>query len=178
MCGKNLCYAEKAALTPGSPPRVREKPDGIEEGGKSRRITPACAGKTISDTSLFILSRDHPRVCGKNTVIDAITNDVMGSPPRVREKLSWFSEDVLTAGITPACAGKTFSATEAFCLTRDHPRVCGKNDAITGWGKSRVGSPPRVREKQGNTLPGYPHLRITPACAGKTFQLLQPHSII
>ena len=71
----------------------------------------------------------------------------MGSPPRVREKLSAVTEIPLISGITPACAGKTLALSCVRLPTRDHPRVCGKNeDPLTGL-PFEVGSPPRVREK-------------------------------
>ena len=70
-------------------------------------------------------------------------------------------------GITPAYAGKRFSDCQPRGRSWDHPRVCGeKVDGqlqFYGW----VGSPPRMRGKDGATE--YPGLRrgITPAYAGK-----------
>ena len=49
-------------------------------------ITPACAGKTVIDFVSDSQSKDHPRVCGKNLSNFASFFDVVGSPPRVREK--------------------------------------------------------------------------------------------
>ena len=73
----------------------------------SRRITPACAGKTYKVTGLERGKRDHPRVCGKNKAKYILGIKYLGSPPRVREKPLKTSTVYLKGGITPACAGKT-----------------------------------------------------------------------
>ena len=55
--------------------------------GKTSRITPADAGKTVSNDAETGIYRDHPRGCGENQLhVHAITDDV-GSPPRMRGKL-------------------------------------------------------------------------------------------
>ena len=70
----------------GSPPRVREKLSACVPIMVKPRITPACAGKTGSSVISTGLVGDHPRVCGKNSPKIPPTIDVLGSPPRVREK--------------------------------------------------------------------------------------------
>ena len=56
------------------------------------------------------------------------------------------------------------------CL-QDHPRVCGENVTRLKTWQGAIGSPPRVRGKHRLAkFLGYEG-RITPACAGKTFQL-------
>ena len=92
----------------------------------------------------------------------------MGSPPRVREKLCENLRRCRWHRITPACAGKTFRYDYSHRTYQDHPRVCGKNAVnVTPW-FLRLGSPPRVREKQSAVLNSIDESRITPACAGKT----------
>ena len=51
--------------------------------------------------------QDHPRECGKNTIDEGEFLDVLGSPPRVREKLHLLCWLESMSGITPASAGKT-----------------------------------------------------------------------
>ena len=72
---------------------------------------------------------------------------IMGSPPRVREKLEKLEARAAMAGITPACAGKTPHLNNALLLCQDHPRVCGKNKFNLIRAVPVLGSPPRVREK-------------------------------
>ena len=70
-------------------------------------ITPASAGKTKLSPSADRLSQDHPRECGKNSNMMAVTSWMWGSPPRVREKLKFIIQIQAEVGITPASAGKT-----------------------------------------------------------------------
>ena len=109
MCGKNLLvqFLSKACI--GSPPRVREKRSIEKLKLDQSGITPACAGKTGMKSMVGELNRDHPRVCGKNTLVVAQTE------VRIR--------------ITPACAGKTQEMQPCRQDWWDHPRVCGKNTA-------------------------------------------------
>ena len=148
MCGKNTACLISPWTILGSPPRVREKPNIKLIAEYSGGITPACAGKTYSMRTCKRLSRDHPRVCGKNDnkVID--TEKVLGSPPRVREKRLVAVIDRLKTRITPACAGKTLPFFGECTTSQDHPRVCGKNLSSKAASQRMVGSPPRVREKQ------------------------------
>ena len=89
VCGKNLLSTAGNSFSTGSPPRVREKPKEYLDGKKITGITPACAGKTRLGMSVSRFLRDHPRVCGKNFSNFASLFDVVGSPPRVREKHSY-----------------------------------------------------------------------------------------
>ena len=109
VCGKNSGKSFPSASTQGSPPRVREKRLSSLQGHSRSGITPACAGKTPFLFYLENFFRDHPRVCGKNLLTTAGTSFSTGSPPRVREKLKQMKKDRDTAGITPACAGKTIA---------------------------------------------------------------------
>ena len=131
------------------------------------RITPACAGKRTGAFHYPVVSRDHPRVCGeKRCSIWQILNCI-GSPPRVRGKVVPSGNICTVSGITPACAGKSFSCFKSNTFKWDHPRVCGEKAAGIKPIKSGEGSPPRVRGKVPLNLSNACHLGITPACAGK-----------
>ena len=92
VCGKNRWPFCHEVAWPGSPPRVREKLNGLSIGITSTGITPACAGKTFIRRWEALFNRDHPRVCGKNAHTTLVFQFTSGSPPRVREKLcSWKS---------------------------------------------------------------------------------------
>ena len=147
MCGKNSLFEWFSKTRSGSPPRVREK-QNLKKGIYSNvRITPACAGKTLHRTCLLHLKRDHPRVCGKNSMNSNSLTVYSGSHPRVREKLKRGHRCHAVSGITPACAGKTTSEIEQLQVIQDHPRVCGKNMGPMLKSMAQLGSPPRVREK-------------------------------
>ena len=88
----------------------------------------------------------------------------------MREKLAYFNLKLEDLGITPASAGKTVSISLSCKMGQDHPRECGKNPMIVFISSIILGSPPRVREKQGVDLMYAVSLRITPASAGKTLK--------
>ena len=69
VCGKNSNVIPPWHSISGSPPRVREKRKKSKAYRDNHRITPACAGKTLSCFRFDLRTRDHPRVCGKNFVV-------------------------------------------------------------------------------------------------------------
>ena len=93
----------------------------------------------------------------------------LGSPPRVRGKVSQNRSTSTTKRITPACAGKRDRHGAAARRDQDHPRVCGEKKKEWSSLTKAEGSPPRVRGKVfGEILPEAVK-RITPACAGKSY---------
>ena len=87
MCGKNPFLSPMILRISGSPPRVREKHSIRYSAPNVHGITPACAGKTLAHLFAATAPWDHPRVCGKNVIPKQVSQERMGSPPRVREKL-------------------------------------------------------------------------------------------
>ena len=126
---------------------MREKPSGLAIVAGSFGITPAYAGKTLQRQPRKRLVRDHPRVCGKNYNLIFYFKRILGSPPRMREKLIFKHNEHLYLRITPAYAGKTCRAPFQTPVPWDHPRVCGKNQTTEHVGNPDKGSPPRMREK-------------------------------
>ena len=168
MCGKDGGEIEAPVLGQGSPPHVRERPVVSMARYSSPRITPACAGKTRYEGLAAGRRRDHPRMCGKDEHGVKIPSGLAGSPPHVRERLVQYGVVVFVAGITPACAGKTYYIPPLSRLGRDHPRMCGKDICLHGASSMPLGSPPHVRERRKTFFFVSSSLRITPACAGKT----------
>ena len=74
-------------------------------------------------------------------------------------------------GITPACAGKRRIRSALVISRGDHPRVCGEKVYTTATRGGCWGSPPRVRGKECRVGRKGKARGITPACAGKSFQL-------
>ena len=85
MCGKYPACAFSFSLSLGSPPHVREIRLLESRKAKSSRITPACAGNTLSSQLLFGHNQDHPRMCGKYWEGIWKCCPPLGSPPHVRE---------------------------------------------------------------------------------------------
>ena len=165
----------------GSPPRMRGKRCVRCFSIVSYRITPADAGKTILQHTRQQAEQDHPRGCGENMLLFMSLSPLVGSPPRMRGKLTYPRYSVKSSRITPAYAGKTCQILQRGGLRTDHPRVCGENLWIPRKAAGQAGSPPRMRGKRCRPLRPRIYRRITPAYAGKTlakgntYQPLQDH---
>ena len=107
-------------------------------------------------------------MCGEKGAVKRVARCLGGSPPRVRGKAFPGRLQGSFPGITPACAGKSQTGLYGNTGKKDHPRVCGEKAAFHRLHLARLGSPPRVRGKDGRAVAlAYGH-RITPACAGKS----------
>ena len=116
-CGKNEEIMVKEEYRSGSPPRVREKRPVTSMVTFLSGITPASAGKTTRFTWDICFSQDHPRECGKNSVLLPEKTGFAGSPPRVREKPTDILLRLDDLRITPASAGKTTPKTDSVPIT-------------------------------------------------------------
>ena len=65
-CGENRTRNRVRFFFPGSPPRMRGKPDEVTAYQAEARITPADAGKTAVLVNSCGREKDHPRGCGEN----------------------------------------------------------------------------------------------------------------
>ena len=150
-CGENEMQVITARVSEGSPPQVRGKRRGYTYSLHQKRITPAGAGKTVTDTY-------HPHIHA-------------GSPPQVRGKQAAESCQAAMLRITPAGAGKTFRIPLAVRPSKDHPRRCGENLSAIFRAAPDLGSPPQVRGKLVIHAECVLVQGITPAGAGKTKRL-------
>ena len=134
---------------------------------KGARITPAYAGKRLPLLDYSPACWDHPRVCGEKNCLQLRITEAMGSPPRMRGKVTPSRCSWACIGITPAYAGKSPTAKQRGIPGRDHPRVCGEKPAHAQKLSHCEGSPPRMRGKGGQRVAKRTSLGITPAYAGK-----------
>ena len=171
MCGEKYRHGYRSGTQGGSPPHVRGKEHQPPTHDRCPGITPVCAGKSAAFPTFSSLKKDHPRMCGEKNiwVVDAITST--GSPPHVRGKALLNSSKNLFSRITPACAGKRLL--QSFYDTRgwDHPRMCGEKADTAAACALCWGSPPHVRGKGFHRFRSRAVTRITPACAGKRYQI-------
>ena len=86
----------------------------------------------------------------------------------MRGKLAAFGALFRNIRITPADAGKTFTAAKRTRLEQDHPRGCGENALLNTLISFILGSPPRMRGKLPLLSECLEKSGITPADAGKT----------
>ena len=126
-CGENPVLHDFRAVSTGSPPRMRGKPFVCFHFRAFLGITPAHAGKTLSDVDRDGNKKDHPRACGENQTMTKFLKRKAGSPPRMRGKRAPTAVTVAGQGITPAHAGKTAFGYIPQAAARDHPRACGEN---------------------------------------------------
>ena len=69
VCGENPVFSLAASAAVGSSPRVRGKRSRKPSELASRRLIPACAGKTGRAAKNTGLAKAHPRVCGENIAL-------------------------------------------------------------------------------------------------------------
>ena len=114
VCGEKDYISREALKEAGSPPRVRGKVLVLPFPSNTRRITPACAGKSEVNWIFLQIHRDHPRVCGEKQpkLKEKLTQ--IGSPPRVRGKVLYLYLLLGHIRITPACAGKRLPKQHSF----------------------------------------------------------------
>ena len=158
-----------SAASVGSPPRVRGKGADGQGGGQAVGITPARAGKSQRNRRSAASLRDHPRACGEKRTFAKHCRAAVGSPPRVRGKVTPADAAARGSGITPARAGKRGHSRASAWEARDHPRACGEKPrcATTETGREWI-TPARAGKSHSGsgTSPTYPdHPR---ACGEKS----------
>ena len=87
-CGEKVCALGLWALSKGSPPRMRGKAPQETVDSEEERITPAHAGKSHFAVVRVGWHEDHPRACGEKKLVGKIAGMCVGSPPRMRGKVS------------------------------------------------------------------------------------------
>ena len=65
LCGEKSGPGAKKKQQVGSPPRMRGKGTGGDDGTGHHGITPACAGKSCPPQAPTFTRQDHPRLCGE-----------------------------------------------------------------------------------------------------------------
>ncbi len=177
-CGEHLMARLAMLSSVGSSPRMRGAPLLGTAGPLPGGIIPADAGSTDGAVWQCGRVRDHPRGCGEHRSSHAEVKVCLGSSPRMRGALrqaprmrgahNCGHHGFMPAGIIPADAGSTSTATSPSTRRGDHPRGCGEHSTQDGTGATRGGSSPRLR---GAHAHGFPHLPLTgtfPADAGST----------
>ena len=171
VCGEKESARPARHAAWGSPPRMRGKEVGKHVLLCSGRITPAYAGKRGRTALTTMCRRDHPRVCGEKYAQGKAKDEEVGSPPRMRGKVSQFVNLFGGDGITPAYAGKSGLPLKVCKYKEDHPRVCGEKIVFRFSYPCVTGSPPRMRGKVSSSVVSPVSMRITPAYAGKSLQV-------
>ena len=85
-CGENFTVCSANNMHKGSPPHLRGKLFFKARSSSSTGITPAPAGKTGLRKIKPPTNWDHPRTCGENAILTALSWNETGSPPHLRGK--------------------------------------------------------------------------------------------
>ena len=178
-----ICLATSNPLE--SPPRARGRGLAPEPPVRHPGITPACAGKREPDGVLVLTLWNHPRVRGEELMNLTCVIRFAESPPRARGRALWecswnrlfknhprvrgeeraVAEDAdPRRGITPACAGKSFSSFLLMGLVHGITPACAGKRASACPYKSSGGNHPRVRGEESNENAAFEGMGIPPKC--------------
>ena len=106
LCGEKNGKTRTSAGLAGAPPPMRGKVNKCVLRRLPTRITPAYAGKRSVPCAFACHVRDHPRLCGEKFLAPYAYHYKAGSPPPMRGKVVLARRGHVSAGITPAYAGK------------------------------------------------------------------------
>ena len=172
MRGEDKSTIAHARLPNGSPPHARGRHKQSFQGDGDVRLTPACAGKTLTSTGRNWKPTAHPRMRGEDVSRPSPSRFTFGSPPHARGRLRPRQRRMALDRLTPACAGKTPGTNTAPPANPAHPRMRGEDGGIAVFGSGIDGSPPHARGRHGSLRRLVLRPRLTPACAGKTISLV------
>ena len=96
----------------GSPPPMRGKVVDVTTLTQEAGITPAYAGKSCDIYRLLHNVKDHPRLCGEKPAERGLLCLKLGSPPPMRGKVPRSVLETRQSRITPAYAGKSYTASQ------------------------------------------------------------------
>ena len=145
MRGEDWRSARPKSASLGSPPHARGRRRTWRQPSVRRRITPACAGKTLTRSSGRSSASDHPRMRGEDRAGYLRLQRRVGSPPHARGRRRAQQNICQRSRITPACAGKTCVGGDRMSAGTDHPRMRGEDCAFSNTTGLADGSPPHAR---------------------------------
>ena len=111
---------------------------------------------------------------GEYQVVGVLYDRDAGSPPLARGIRCTEEYNPLIPRITPACAGNTKHLLKNPLRTKDHPRLRGEYFSLNATPDMILGSPPLARGILFIQPSGSYNSRITPACAGNTYDFKRP----
>ena len=157
----------------GSSPLTRGKLQRRPNQRPGHGLIPAHAGKTITRWGVMLAASAHPRSRGENEHGDGRSVPPLGSSPLTRGKRGKDERQVLARGLIPAHAGKTPVHCVQCRLATAHPRSRGENGLPELHGGHGEGSSPLTRGKPRVGCRRRTRLRLIPAHAGKTPEVVR-----
>ena len=105
--GEDFLSGSAWKLIYGSPPLARGRQRGPRDCCDRPGLTPACAGKTDTNSEGGKQNGAHPRLRGEDNAPRRLLQGPRGSPPLARGRLRADGTVMPYFRLTPACAGKT-----------------------------------------------------------------------
>ena len=176
--GEHAAKARDELSLTGSSPHTRGARTGQPAQAEGGGIIPAYAGSTEANSLDGQTMADHPRIRGEHLVTCISDAKRAGSSPHTRGARDCRRRRGTGAGIIPAYAGSTPSASPPPAPRRDHPRIRGEHILMTPPSTGLSGSSPHTRGAQGLGEICDNLIRIIPAYAGSTGwpkHHIQPH---
>ena len=152
----------------GSSPLTRGKPRDPRRSCGRRRLIPAHAGKTTTNSVATWWTRAHPRSRGENMRSSTVRSSKRGSSPLTRGKPHPMARRTAGGRLIPAHAGKTQVRRTGQFPVPAHPRSRGENARAASADDVHGGSSPLTRGKPDPRLEVGDLIRLIPAHAGKT----------
>ena len=166
--GVYATFPSGRSASTGSSPLARGLRSGPGRGRRARRIIPARAGFTDTNSSGDSHATDHPRSRGVYVGEEYRDHGVGGSSPLARGLPLSASPWTRGTRIIPARAGFTSAGYGGVLSLGDHPRSRGVYSEITPSLSLRMGSSPLARGLQSQNSLDPERNRIIPARAGFT----------
>ena len=157
----------------GSSPLTRGKPPSQAGTRPVPGLIPAHAGKTGLRPLKMSLATAHPRSRGENLNPGSMSPSMSGSSPLTRGKHRGVRVRPGGGGLIPAHAGKTTQCQVAIARQEAHPRSRGENKGEFKFRDEFEGSSPLTRGKLRLGLGDSISVRLIPAHAGKTCDIVR-----
>ena len=152
----------------GSSPLARGTPAAVSLHTRYRRLIPARAGNTSTESPPLLAQSAHPRSRGEHGAPSFSRRSPGGSSPLARGTRVSKNNSSGAPRLIPARAGNTFSGIlrrEAF---EAHPRSRGEHSVQKALAPRGFGSSPLARGTPRCCPPGVKAFRLIPARAGNT----------
>ena len=168
MRGEHAFFPDERKGIHRSSPHARGTRIRHDGGLRGLGIIPACAGNTTSHDGKTCPHPYHPRMRGEHDLRGRAHDMDAGSSPHARGTLTNAGTKADSAGIIPACAGNTASASILRLNPRDHPRMRGEHQWPAKNDEGFEGSSPHARGTLAVKNGRFQVFGIIPACAGNT----------
>ena len=167
-CGEQRSQLPTVLMSTESSPRMRGAGGQRLGAADTEGIIPAHAGSSPAAGRRHRCGRNHPRVCGEQTLRQQDAEAYVGSSPRVRGAAIDVPKASIAPGIIPARAGSSRACGTGATGSWNHPRAGGEQELPFAALVLLTGSSPRMRGAEHGSSSCASALGIIPARAGSS----------